>query len=130
QKCIVFALDISARRQLEQARRETVEAEAKSRRIQEIARLKNEFLANMSHELRTPLNAIIGFAELLAEGEAGPLQDQQRDFSKTIAVSGRNLLRLINDVLDLVRVEAGKLEIRPEPIDLAGTFRDLVSVVQ
>ena len=117
--CIVFALDDSARKRLEQAEREAFELEMQNRRSQLVYRHKNEFLANLSHELRTPLNAIIGFGELLDDGEAGPLLEQQKDFTRTIVTSGRKLLRLINDVLDLIRVEAGKLEFRPEPVDLA-----------
>jgi PAS domain S-box-containing protein len=75
---------------------------------------KSQFLANMSHELRTPLNAILGFSEMLGEGLAGPLQPQQQEYSQLIHQSGRHLLSVINEILDLARVDAGKLELREE----------------
>jgi signal transduction histidine kinase/ActR/RegA family two-component response regulator len=81
--------------------------------------VKISFLANMSHELRTPLNAIIGFGELLATGEAGPLLPQQQEFLGDILTSGRHLLMLISDILDLSDIEAGKIAFTPEPVDLA-----------
>ncbi len=98
-------------------------------RIQEANRLKSEFLANMSHELRTPLNAIIGFAALMHKGRAGPLNAEQKEYLGDILVSSRHLLQLINDVLDLAKVEAGKMEFHPEGIDLAklyGEVRDTI----
>ena len=94
------------------------ELELQNRRIQEANRLKSEFLANMSHELRTPLNAIIGFAELMHDGQVDPDSPQHKEYLGDILTSGRHLLQLINDVLDLAKVESGKLEFRPEPVDL------------
>ena len=88
--------------------------EEENRRVQEASRLKSEFLANMSHELRTPLNAIIGFAELLHDGQVTPDMPQFKDFMHDILKSGQHLLQLINDVLDLSKVEAGRLEFHPE----------------
>src|SRR5207302_1178719 len=90
-------------------------------------RLKSEFLANMSHELRTPLNGIIGFAELMHGGKVGPVSDPHKEYLGDILTSSRHLLQLINDVLDLARVEAGRMEFNPEPVDLAkivGEVRD------
>ena len=79
------------------------------------SQVKSEFLARMSHDLRTPLNAVIGFADLLLTGQAGTLNDKQQRYLGHVASAGRHLLALINDIMDLTRVEAGKLEIHPEP---------------
>ena len=98
--------------------RDVAERKEQYRRIQEASRLKSEFLANMSHELRTPLNAIIGFSQLLRAGKVDPASPEHKEFLGDILASGRHLLELINDVLDLSRVESGKLELRPEPVDL------------
>src|SRR5207253_7651213 len=81
-------------------------------------KVKSEFLANMSHELRTPLNAILGFSGLLSEQLEGSVNDKQKRFLRNIHEAGEHLLELINDVLDLSRVEAGKLELRPEVLRL------------
>jgi CheY-like chemotaxis protein/nitrogen-specific signal transduction histidine kinase len=90
-----------------------------NRRVQEVNRLKSEFLANMSHELRTPLNAIIGFAELMVDGYVEPGSAEQKEFLGDILSSARHLLQLISDVLDLVKVESGRLELHPEPMEPA-----------
>ena len=82
--------------------------------LQDASRLKSEFLATMSHELRTPLNGIIGFSEFLIDEKAGPLNAQQKEFLSDVLASGRHLLRLINDVLDLSKIEAGKMALVPE----------------
>jgi signal transduction histidine kinase len=84
----------------------------------------------MSHELRTPLNAIIGFADLLHGGMVGPLDAQQRDFIGDILTSSRHLLQLINDVLDLAKVESGTLQVVPEPVDLAREVREVRDVLR
>ncbi len=110
--------DITERRRLQQSRIRAIELEAENRRIEEADRLKSEFLANMSHELRTPLNSIIGFAELIHDEQVGAVLPKQREFLGDILSGGRHLLRLINDVLDLAKVEAGKMEFRPEPVEL------------
>jgi PAS domain S-box-containing protein len=113
----------------EQLRRKNDELEEQSRRVQEANRLKSEFLANMSHELRTPLNGIIGFSEILHNAKAGAINDQQKEYLGDILTSGRHLLQLINDVLDLSKVEAGKMEFKSEEIDLVklvGEVRDIV----
>jgi PAS domain S-box-containing protein len=117
--------DITEGRRLEEARRHAEEMEAISRRAQEASRLKSEFLANMSHELRTPLNAIIGFAEILHDGKVGPVGAEQKEFLGDILGSARHLLQLINDVLDLSKVEAGKMEFFPEAIELTSLVAEI-----
>jgi GAF domain-containing protein len=104
------------------------EIEDKSRQIEAANRHKSEFLANMSHELRTPLNAIIGFSEVLGERLFGDLNDKQAEYTDDILTSGRHLLSLINEILDLSKVEAGRMELElatfdlPLAIDNARTF--------
>jgi len=104
------------------------EIEDKSRQIEAANRHKSEFLANMSHELRTPLNAIIGFSEVLQEKLFGELNDKQAEYTDDILTSGRHLLSLINEILDLSKVEAGRMELElaafdlPLAIDNARTF--------
>ena len=87
------------------------EIEDKSRQIEAANRHKSEFLANMSHELRTPLNAIIGFSEVLGERLFGELNEKQAEYTDDILSSGRHLLSLINEILDLSKVEAGRMEL-------------------
>jgi GAF domain-containing protein len=104
------------------------EIEDKSRQIEAANRHKSEFLANMSHELRTPLNAIIGFSEVLGERLFGELNEKQAEYTQDILSSGRHLLSLINEILDLSKVEAGRMELEmaafdlPLAIDNARTF--------
>jgi protein-histidine pros-kinase len=108
--------DVTDRKRLEETRRKAEEELA--RRAIEASRLKSEFLANMSHEVRTPLNAIIGFAELLHDGKLGRVAPQHQEFLGDILTSARHLLQLINDVLDLAKVEAGRMEFHPELLDV------------
>ncbi len=116
--------DVTERKRLEDLRDE------QSRRIQEASRLKSEFLANMSHELRTPLNAIIGFAELMHDAKAGPVSAEHREFLGDILTSGRHLLQLINDVLDLAKVESGTMGFHPEPVDVPALVREVCDVLR
>ncbi len=104
--------------------------EGENRQIQEANRLKSQFLANMSHELRTPLNAIIGFAELLHGGAVPPESPKHQTFLGHIGSSGRHLLRLIDDVLDLSKVEAGKFEFFPEPLELPLVVQETIDILQ
>ncbi len=92
-------------------------------------RTKDQFLSNISHELRTPLNSIIGFTDLLLTEDLGSLSEQQRDFLETVARNGRHLLELINELLDLQRIAAGRMELRPEPIALAGLLDETAGSV-
>jgi signal transduction histidine kinase/CheY-like chemotaxis protein len=109
---------------------ELVRLEDQSRQMQEAARLKSEFLANMSHELRTPLNAILGFAELIAEGVVAAGSAKHAEFVGHILGSGRQLLRLINDVLDLTKVEAGRMHFFPEQVVLEQLAQEVCGILQ
>jgi signal transduction histidine kinase/CheY-like chemotaxis protein len=104
--------------------REAVET---AERLKEVDRLKSQFLANMSHELRTPLNSIIGFSRVILKGIDGPITDQQRQDLEAIFNSGQHLLGLINDILDISKIEAGKMELSFEPTDLGEIIRGVMS---
>jgi PAS domain S-box-containing protein len=91
---------------------------------------KSQFLANMSHELRTPLNAIIGFSEILADRTVGDLTEKQEKYVNHILTSGRHLLQLINDILDLAKIEAGRLELDREDFEPATAIADLLNIVR
>jgi signal transduction histidine kinase/CheY-like chemotaxis protein len=106
------------------------EIEGKSRQLEAADRHKSEFLANMSHELRTPLNAIIGYSEMLQEDAADLGAEQLTDDLKKINAAGKHLLELINAVLDLSKIEAGKMELYLESFDVAGLVRDIAAVIQ
>ncbi|MDR4498373.1 MAG: response regulator [Candidatus Scalindua sp.] len=93
-------------------------------------KLKSEFLANMSHELRTPLNAIIGFAEVLRDKICGELNEEQLDFVKDIHSSGYHLLQMINDILDLSKIEAGKMVIQHEVFPVTDAIQDVYHIIQ
>lgn len=102
--------------------------------LREVDRLKSEFLANMSHELRTPLNSIIGFSRVILKGIDGPLTEFQKTDLEAIYESGRHLLGLINDILDISKIEAGKMEFIFEPVDLQnlikGTLATSIALVK
>jgi signal transduction histidine kinase len=93
-------------------------------------RLKRDFLANMSHELRTPLNSIIGFSDMLLTQEVGQLNGMQQDFLETVARNGRHLLQLISELLDLSKIEAGKLQLTTESLDLRDLLREAADSVR
>ena len=98
--------------------------------LQEATEAKSAFLASMSHELRTPLNSIIGFSGVLSQGLAGPLSDEQSMQIGMINKSGRHLLRLIEDILDLAKIEAGRTEIANEPTDIAPLVHEVIDAVR
>jgi PAS domain S-box-containing protein len=106
------------------------ELEAKNVEIERSSRLKSEFLANMSHELRTPLNAVIGFSELLLDNATTRLERAEVRYVEDILASGRHLLNLINDILDLVKIEAGRVTLKLEPIEAEDAIADAVALVQ
>ncbi|MCK6427968.1 MAG: PAS domain S-box protein, partial [Burkholderiaceae bacterium] len=145
----VLSLDITERKRAEQQLRElkddlerrvaerTAELEvagrelaARNRQLDQANRLKSEFLANMSHELRTPLNAVIGFSEILSEGMAGELTAQQREFVRDIRSSGMHLLELINDILDLSKIEAGSMVLDIETVQVAPLLQSCLNVLR
>src|SRR5687768_9766454 len=98
--------------------------------LEDASRMKSEFLANMSHELRTPLNAIIGFSEVLKDGMVGTMTDQQVGFIGDIFGSGKHQLSLINDILDLSKIEAGKMELDLEPVAVSALFANSLSIIR
>jgi signal transduction histidine kinase/putative methionine-R-sulfoxide reductase with GAF domain len=106
------------------------EIEIKGRELEAASRHKSEFLANMSHELRTPLNAIIGFSEVLAERMFGEINDKQAEYLADIQESGRHLLSLINDILDLSKIEAGRMELDAKDFDLRGAIENTLTLVR
>jgi GAF domain-containing protein len=106
------------------------EIEAKSRELEAASRHKSEFLANMSHELRTPLNAIIGFSEVLHERMFGEINEKQAEYLADILESGRHLLSLINDILDLSKIEAGRMELDPTEFSLPAAIDNALTLVR
>lgn len=125
-----IARDITSQKQAEAARQRAQRLEAEIQHIQDACRLRSQFLANMSHELRTPLNAVIGFADLL-KSRVVPVDSPRYDeFLGHIASSGRHLLELINSMLDLSKVESGKMDFSPEPVDLRHLVRETCAMVE
>jgi PAS domain S-box-containing protein len=118
------ARDVTDRKQVERTLLE------KNIELVHASRMKSEFLATMSHELRTPLNAIIGFSEALRDGLMGPMTESQQDYIGDIFSSGQHLLSLINDILDLSKVEAGMMQLELEPVDLSGLLTNSLSIVR
>jgi two-component system, NtrC family, sensor kinase len=106
------------------------EIEDKSRQLEVASQHKSEFLANMSHELRTPLNAIIGFSEVLTDRMFGELNEKQEEYLKDIYASGTHLLSLINDILDLSKIEAGRMELELTDFDLPQALDNAVMLVR
>ena len=127
--------DITERKQAENQIREmqrtyTQELESRNHEIERANQLKSEFLASMSHELRTPLHTIIGFAELLQEELEGPLNPKQQRFLDHIHTDSQHLLALINDILDISKIESGRLELRREAFDVANVVEEALSSIR
>lgn len=112
--------------------REMMENELEGAKItaETASRTKSDFLANMSHELRTPLNAVIGFSEILVDEAFGPLNDKQKEYINDILTSGKHLLSLINDILDLSKVEAGKMELDLSEFDLGLLLQNCLNLIK
>ncbi|HEY8965941.1 MAG TPA: ATP-binding protein, partial [Candidatus Methylacidiphilales bacterium] len=119
----VFLHDLSDKKAVEDRLRD------ESRKAREASRLKGEFLTNMTHELRTPLHAIIGFSQFLSGETPGPLNDKQREFLRDVENSGKHLLRLINEILDLAKIEAGKLELALESFSVGALVEEVSGVL-
>jgi PAS domain S-box-containing protein len=113
--------------QLEAAGSELVH---KNLQLEAASQMKSEFLANMSHELRTPLNAIIGFSEVLRDGLAGGLAPEQQEYAADIFASGTHLLELINDILDLSKIEAGMMTLDPEPVEVEALLQGALAMMR
>jgi PAS domain S-box-containing protein len=138
-RVIALVRDISARKQVEDRLRsiqeqyteelaaKNLQLEARNLDVEKANRLKSEFLASMSHELRTPLHTIIGFSELLTEELEGPLNPKQKRFLGHVLQDSRHLLELINGILDLSKIEAGRLELQKEQIDFAGCLEEVIA---
>jgi len=106
------------------------ELEAVNRHLEAASQHKSEFLANMSHELRTPLNAVIGFSEVLSEGMFGQLNEKQEEYARDIYSSGQHLLSLINDILDLSKIEAGRMELEVTDFHLPAALDNALTLVR
>ncbi|HEV3208390.1 MAG TPA: response regulator [Terriglobales bacterium] len=130
---IIYAVarDITERKKVQaQIEQQNRELALRNREVERATTLKSKFLATMSHELRTPLNAIVGFSELLAEETAGELNDKQKRFVGHIKQGSAHLLQLINDILDLSKIEAGQLELRCEDFQVKDTLPEVLSTIR
>ena len=120
-----------AEKDIQKAMLERNEAlELANRNLDQANRAKSAFLANMSHELRTPLNAVIGFSEVLEDQTFGPLNEKQMKYVCNVRSSGKHLLNMINDILDLSKIEAGKLDLRREKFPLGATVDGIIGIVK
>src|SRR5215471_10673866 len=141
-RVIAIVRDISERKQAENRIRaiqeqytaelagKNAQLEARNREVEKANRLKSEFLASMSHELRTPLHTVIGFSELLAEESEGPLNEKQKRFLSHILQDSRHLLELINEILDLSKIEAGRLQLQLEQFDFAACAEEGLAAIR
>ncbi|MBI5166799.1 MAG: GAF domain-containing protein, partial [candidate division NC10 bacterium] len=114
----------------EMVRERTRELEETNVKLEKASRHKSEFLANMSHEVRTPLNSIIGFSEILTDLKFGDLNERQARYVSNILISGKHLLQLINDLLDLSKVEAGRMDLQLEEFSLAKALEDSLTIIR
>ena len=126
----LYRLREQSRRHGEELFRKNEEIARQNLVLEEASRMKSEFLANMSHELRTPLNSIIGFAELLKDGVAGELTKTQQEHATLIHDGGQHLLAVINDILDLSKVEAGRMDFEPAELGLASRLNASLAMLR
>jgi signal transduction histidine kinase len=124
------AANLELESQAEQLAEQARELEQRAQELAAANEAKTRFLRTMSHELRTPLNSIIGFTELLLQGLAGPLNDEQRKQLSMVNASGHHLLALVNDLLDLSRIEAGAVVLAHERIDVADVVREVLETIR
>jgi PAS domain S-box-containing protein len=123
--------DVTAKQKAEEAiRAANQQLELQNQELDRANQLKSEFLASMSHELRTPLHTIIGFTELLAEELEGPLNDKQKRFLNHVHQDSQHLLELINDILDLSKIEAGQMELHPESFDASVVVTEVLNGIR
>lgn len=127
---VLISKDISEQSREANLRSKNVALAEQNRILQETTLIKSEFLANMSHELRTPLNAIIGFAELMYLGKVGPMAPDHTEYLGDILTSSRHLLQLINDILDLAKIESGKMEFHPEKIEFDKVIGEVCDILR
>src|SRR5690606_7403359 len=104
--------------------------ERRSRRLERTLAARSRFLASVTHDLRTPVNAVLGYSQLLAEGVYGPLNEAQANAVQKLGASCEQLLSIVNDLLDLSKVDAGRIVLRPDHVDLAALIRDAVGAVE
>jgi signal transduction histidine kinase len=121
---VALEQEVAERKRVERALHE------KNVELLNAAEAKNRFLANMSHELRTPLNGIIGFSELIADGKPGPLNSKQQEYVGDVHASALHLLQLINDVLDLAKIEAGKVDLNPELFSVERAINEVCAIAK
>lgn len=134
---VVVAVDVTQRKRDEAEKHKFTqrlaasnrELELRNREVERATAMKSKFLANMSHELRTPLNAIVGFSDLLAEGTPGQLNEKQKRFVNHIKQGSAHLLQLINDILDLSKIEAGQLELHSEEFLVKDALPEVLSII-
>jgi signal transduction histidine kinase/CheY-like chemotaxis protein len=126
----VRELEGDKNKRIEELTRLTEELAGANRRSQEADKLKSQFLANMSHELRTPMNSIIGFSEILIERLDGKIEPKHGSFLRHILTSGQHLLSIINDILDLSKIEAGKMEVYAETFDVRPVVESVCTVMR
>ncbi|HZP04602.1 MAG TPA: response regulator [Terracidiphilus sp.] len=135
---VVVAVDITQRLRNEEEKRRLIERlaaanqqlEVRNREVERASQFKDQFLSTMSHELRTPLNAVLGFSELLTDARYGPLTERQSRYVNHIHSSGQHLLRLINDILDLSKIEAGRFQLNIERVAVDMSFAEVCESLQ